>query len=83
MESLIKSKNFPDCANEALSIIRSTYNRIGKKELGHLANEYIFINEFNKEQNTWVKVKEMFYRFEKYTKESVLKKYEKFYGHKI
>ena len=56
MESSITSKIFPDCANEALAIIRSNYNRLGKKELSHFANEYIFFNEYNKEQKIWIKV---------------------------
>ena len=54
--SAIKNKIFPNCASEALSIIRSNYSRIGKKELAHLANEFIFFNEYNIDQKIWIKV---------------------------
>lgn len=50
------NKKFPDCANEALILIRTNYNRIGKQELLHLAYEFIFFYDFNKEQNSWIKV---------------------------
>jgi hypothetical protein len=56
MESSIKDKIFPQCANEALAIIRSNFTRFGRKELGQLANEYIFFNEYNPDQNIWIKV---------------------------
>lgn len=53
--SSISQHKFPDCANEALQIIGANLNRIGKTELTHLANEYIFFNEFKHDQNIWVK----------------------------
>ena len=58
--SSILNKKFPECANEALALIRSNYNRVSKQELTHLANEYVFFNEYNKEQNVWVKVSQTF-----------------------
>jgi hypothetical protein len=51
------NKKFPECANEALILIRSNYNRIGKQELMHLAYEFIFFYDFNKEQKMWIKVR--------------------------
>ncbi len=55
-KSILQQKNYPDCAKEALNLIRNTYTRVGKQELTHLAFEYIFLYDYNKDQNTWVKV---------------------------
>lgn len=54
MDSKLQKK-FPDCANEALILIRSNYNRVSKQELMHLAYEFIFFYEFKNDQKTWVK----------------------------
>jgi hypothetical protein len=51
------SKDFPNFAREALQLIRSNHNRIAKHDLFNLANERIFLNKFNEEQNVWVKVR--------------------------
>lgn len=50
------NKKYPECANEALSVIRSNYTRVSRQELIHLSYEFIFFYEFKKEQNTWIKV---------------------------
>ena len=50
------NKKYPDCANEALILIRSNYDRFSRQELIHLAYEFIFFYEFKTEQNMWIKV---------------------------
>ena len=50
------NKKFPDCANEALLLIRAHYKRVSKQELVHLAYEFILFYEFKADQNTWLKV---------------------------
>ena len=50
------NKKFPECANEALMLIRSNYNRVSKQELTHLAYEFILFYEFKNDQKKWVKV---------------------------
>lgn len=50
------NKKYPDCANEALNLIRSNYTRVSRQELIHLSYEFIFFYEFKKEQNAWIKV---------------------------
>lgn len=49
------NKKFPDCANEALVLIRSNFNRVSKQELQHLAYEFIFFYEFKPDQKIWTK----------------------------
>lgn len=53
----IVNLEFPECANKALGFIRNNYNRLGRQELTNLAYKCIFYNEYNQEQNSWVKVK--------------------------
>lgn len=53
----ILNLEFPECANKALAFIRNNYNRAGRQELSNLAYKCIFFNDYNQEQNTWVKVK--------------------------
>lgn len=50
------NKKFPDCANEALVLIRSNFNRVSKQELQHLAYEFILFYEFKPDQKIWIKV---------------------------
>jgi hypothetical protein len=50
------NKKYPECANEALALIRTNYNRVSRQELIHLSYEFIFFYELKKETNTWIKV---------------------------
>lgn len=52
----ILNKEFPECAKEALILIRTNYNRIGRQELTNLAYQFVFHNEYKQDQNIWVKV---------------------------
>lgn len=49
----ILNKTYPDCAQEALKIIKLNNQRFNRQELNNLANEFIFFNEFKHDQ--WVK----------------------------
>jgi hypothetical protein len=55
------NKDYSRSAKEALLIIRDYFskgiNRITKQELTNITYEFIFCNEYNKELNSWKKVK--------------------------
>lgn len=55
-KSAILNKTYPECALEALILIKSNFNRISKQELTNLAYECIFFSEFKPDQNIWTKV---------------------------
>ncbi len=55
MESKL-NKKYPDCANEAILLIRSNYDRFNRQELMHLAYEFIFFYEYKNDQSIWIKV---------------------------
>ena len=50
------NKKFPECAIEALKIIRMNHKRYNKPEMAHLAYNYILYCEFDKDKNNWIKV---------------------------
>ena len=51
------NKKYPECAVEALQLIRSNYNRVSKQEFTRLAYEFVFFFEFKPETKTWIKVR--------------------------
>lgn len=46
---------FPECAIEALKFIGANMSRTSKPELVRLAQECIFLNEFDTERNAWMR----------------------------
>jgi hypothetical protein len=49
------NKKYPECANEALNVIRTNYRRVSRQELIHLSYEFIFLYE-KQANNLWNKV---------------------------
>ena len=47
--------HYQESINEALVLIKTNYSRLNKKDVVQVINERIFLNEFNREQNTWTK----------------------------
>jgi len=56
------NKKYPECANEALNVIRTNYRRVSRQELVHLSYEFIFLYE-KQANNIWIKVVINFFIF--------------------
>jgi hypothetical protein len=52
---ILASKKFPECATEALKLIRLNQSRLNRTEMHHLVYDYVFYCDLNKDTKTWQK----------------------------